>query len=154
MGEDGKREDFSLLNGSYEVYDDDDDSDDEDFMQRVNVYLNTGDNASSERALQGILRNGASPYFSKSVKFAMDEVMYDASSDDTKSRQELLSKVSKLTQLLKKAEQQSVLERNKRKKKEKTLLKLAKELKKRNSQQLTDQERIEEVGGWWMCRRQ
>jgi hypothetical protein len=126
-------------------YEDDDDDDDDNFMEQVNVYLNAreGSPSSEDQTLEGILKKNS---FRKTVKFAMDDDIFDpGSSDEAKSQQELLSKISKLTGMLREAEEQSALERDRRKKKEKSLLKLAKELKKRNAQQETDEEKMEEV---------
>jgi NADH dehydrogenase/NADH:ubiquinone oxidoreductase subunit G len=115
-------------------------SDDEEFMQKVDLYLNSRDSTTSV----GILGGNAS--FSKVVKFAVDEEeLEDAAKDTDRTRQELLHKISRLTVLLKEAEEQNMIERDKRKKKEKNLMKLAKELKKRNAQKEYDMERMEEV---------
>jgi hypothetical protein len=82
----------------------------------------------------------------KIVKFVDDEEKkMDAERDKERSRQELLSKIVRLTDLLMVAEKQLLTEKEKRKKKEKTLMKLAKELKRRMSQKDKDSDRIEEV---------
>jgi hypothetical protein len=119
------------------------DSDDEEFMSSMQEYLNS--RAPMEKgALEGLLRNGSS--FSKVVKFEMDEdEKEDARLDVERSRQELLSRIQRLTEMLKNAEEMVQAERDKRKKKDKNLMKLAKELKKRNSQKETDMDRMEEV---------
>jgi hypothetical protein len=129
--------------------DDDDDDDDEDFMAKVNVYLNSrqddeSTSSSPSKALEGILRKSAS---TKTVQFALDnDGMGDPEIDSSKSKQELLSKITRLTDMLREAESQVALEQNKRKKKERNLLKLAKELKKRIAQEESEKEKIEEVG--------
>jgi hypothetical protein len=86
----------------------------------------------------------------KVVTFADDEAeKLDARRDKARSRQELLSKITRLTDSLKITEQQLAIEKEKRKKKEKNLLKLAKELKKRNQKRESEREKdlshIEEV---------
>jgi NADH dehydrogenase/NADH:ubiquinone oxidoreductase subunit G len=114
------------------------DSDDEEFMQKVNLYLSSRDSTNSE----GILNAS----FSKVVKFADDEEeLEDAARDPDRTRQELLHKIARLTIMLKEAEELNMTEKDKRKKKEKNLMKLAKELKKRNAQKEYDNERMEEV---------
>jgi hypothetical protein len=128
-------------------------SDDAEFMEKVNVYLNSRNSMnSSSTALEGILRRN-STFNSKVVKFEMDEEeLEDAKLDADRSRQELLAKIARLTDLLKDAENQITMERDKRKKKEKNLMKLAKELKKRNQQKENDMDRLEEVrtcGCFW-----
>ena len=83
---------------------------------------------------------------SKMVKFAEDEAeKQDAQLDQERSRQELLSKIARLTDILNEAQQQVQAEKDKRKKKEKSLLKLAKELKKRNLVREKEEDRLEEV---------
>lgn len=130
------------LVGSWEEGDDDDD----DFMEKVNVYLNSPDGSSNDdKALEGILRKSSS-VMSKTVKFADEDDVDDPKSDASKSRQELLTKISRVTELLRQAEELAVIEKDKRRKKEKNLLKLARELKKRNAQEISDKARIEEVG--------
>jgi len=119
--------------------------DDDDFMETVNVYLNAREDASVEgKALEGILRRNSS-VVSKTVKFADEEDVIGTPVDKSKSKQELLAKISRLTELLREAEELASIERDKRKKNEKNLLKLAKEMKKRNAQQEADKHRIEEV---------
>jgi septal ring factor EnvC (AmiA/AmiB activator) len=82
----------------------------------------------------------------KVVKFAEDEAQkHDAERDQERSRQELLSKIARLTESFSEAQQQIKDEKDKRKKKEKSLLKLAKELKKRNLAREKDEDRLEEV---------
>jgi len=82
----------------------------------------------------------------KVVKFADDEAeKHDAQRDQERSRQELLTKIARLTDILNDAQDQIQTERNKRKKKEKSLLKLAKELKKRNSVREQEADRLEEL---------
>ena len=82
----------------------------------------------------------------KVVKFADDEAeKYDAQRDQERSRQELLTKIARLTETLNDTQEQIQTEKNKRKKKEKSLLKLAKELKKRNSIREQEADRLEEV---------
>lgn len=82
----------------------------------------------------------------KVVKFADDVAeQQDAKRDHGKSRSELLTKIARLTDVLKDAEMAVDVEKEKRKKKEKNLLKLAKELKKRNQKREGDIERMEEV---------
>ncbi len=82
----------------------------------------------------------------KLVKFAEDEAeKQDAELDQERSRQELLSKIARLTDILNEAQQQVKAEKDKRKKKEKSLLKLAKELKKRNLVREKEEDRLEEV---------
>jgi len=123
-----------------------DDDDDSDFMEKVNVYLyareDPSNKDSSNKALESILRRNSST-MSKSVSFAVDGV--DAGDDSFKSKPELMAKISRLMELLRQAEEVTSIEKDKRKKKEKNLLKLAKELKKRIAQQVADKERIEEV---------
>ena len=123
----------------------DDSDDDDDFMEQVNVYLNTRESLvdDSNTALESILRRTSSV---KTVKFAMDEAeIEDAKKDAARNRQELLARIARLTEMLKAAEDQISLERDKRKKKEKNLMKLAKELKKRNAEREREMERMEEV---------
>ena len=80
------------------------------------------------------------------VKFAEVEAeKQDAQLDQERSRQELLSKIARLTGTLNDAQMQVQAERDKRKKKEKALLKLAKELKKRNLAREKEEDRLEEV---------
>lgn len=80
------------------------------------------------------------------VKFADDEAdKFDAQLDKDRSREELLSKITRLTSNLNDLQKQVQFERDKRKKKEKSLLKLAKELKKRNVIKERDEDRFEEV---------
>ena len=82
----------------------------------------------------------------KVVKFAQDEAeKFDAQRDKERSRQELLSKIARLTDTLTDAQKQIQTEKDKRKKKEKSLLKLAKELKKRNIVREKEEDRLEEV---------
>lgn len=82
----------------------------------------------------------------KVVKFAEDEAeKYDAQQDQERSRQELLSKIGRLTDILNEAQAQIKVEKDKRKKKEKSLVKLAKELKKRNLVREKEEDRIEEL---------
>jgi len=123
----------------------DPDSDEDDFMEKVNVYLNTRDSSMGESSneLEGILRRTSSV---KSVKFAMDQAeIEDAKKDGQRSRHELLNKISRLTDMLKESEDHIAAERDKRKKKEKNLMKLAKELKKRNAERERELEKMEEV---------
>jgi len=82
----------------------------------------------------------------KVVKFAQDEAeKFDAQRDKERSRQELLSKIARLTDTLTDAQKQIQTEKDKRKKKEKSLLKLAKELKKRNIVREKEEDRLEEL---------
>ena len=120
------------------------DNEDEEFLERLNVYLNSKEPVEG-KAAEGILRRNSS-FNNKTVKFAMDEAeLEDEQLDNTRSRQDLLDKISRLNQMLKDAEEQISVEREKRKKKEKNLIKLAKELKKRNAQKEVDMARMEEV---------
>jgi hypothetical protein len=131
---------------SFEDYDAGNDSDEEEFMEKVNVYLSERE-SEEEGTLDGILRRNSS--MNKTVKFAMDEEeLEDAELDAERSRQDLLTKIARLTDMLKEAEEQMTTEKDKRKKKEKNLLKLAKELKKRNIQREADKDRMEEVRLW------
>ena len=115
----------------------------DDLNEQVNVYWNPRQRASSsDKNLESILKRSSSI---KTVTFAMDDTILDPQGDEAKSKQELLSKISTLTDMLRDAEAQFILEREKRKKKEKNLLKLAKELKKRNLQQEIEKEMIEAV---------
>lgn len=124
--------------------DDDDDLDDEDFMAKVSVYLNTRDesSASETKVLESILRRNSS-IRAKTVTF--DDEFVDLKSDTTKTKQELVSEITRLTCLLRDSEEQVSLERDKRRKKDKYVFKLAKELKKRNAQQVADKEKLEEL---------
>lgn len=80
------------------------------------------------------------------VKFAdVEAEKHDAQRDQERSRQELLSKIARLTDTLKEAQEQIQFERDKRKKKEKSLLKLAKELKKRNLVKDQEEDRCAEL---------
>lgn len=83
------------------------------------------------------------------VTFAMDEEeednQQDRLSDQQRSRVELLSKISSLTKALREAERKYFTERERSKKKGKSLVKLAKELKKRSAQKELDADRLEEV---------
>ncbi|KAG7355067.1 hypothetical protein IV203_004423 [Nitzschia inconspicua] len=82
----------------------------------------------------------------KVVKFADDVAEeQDAKRDKERSRKELLARIARLTDMLKNAEKAAELEKEKRKKKEKNLLKLAKEMKKRNQKREGDLERMEEL---------
>jgi len=82
----------------------------------------------------------------KIVKFAEVEAeKEDAQLDQERSRQELLSKIARLTDILNEAQHQVQAEKDKRKKKEKSLLKLAKELKKRNLVREKEEDRLEEL---------
>ena len=86
----------------------------------------------------------------KIVKFAEVEAeKADAQLDQERSRQQLLSKIARLTETLSDAQQQVQEEKDKRKKKEKSLLKLAKELKKRNLVREKEEDRLEEVRYHW-----
>lgn len=86
----------------------------------------------------------------KIVKFAEVEAeKADAQLDQERSRQQLLSKIARLTETLNEAQQQVQEEKDKRKKKEKSLLKLAKELKKRNLVREKEEDRLEEVRYQW-----
>ena len=126
------------------------DDDDAEFMAKVNVYLGNSQEDESifpslpSRALEGILRKSSS---TKMVQFAVDDDfgLSNPEVDASKSKQELLSKIARLTEVLREAENQVSVEQSKRKKKESNLLKLAKELKKRIAQQEMDKEKIEEV---------
>jgi hypothetical protein len=90
----------------------DEDSEDE-FMEQVKVYLNT----SSSSALQGLVDRTPSQ---KTVTFSVDEEeKKDAELDYDRSREELLSKIARSTDLLKESEMQMAEEKDKRKKKEK-----------------------------------
>ena len=116
--------------GNNDDVDDNDENHFEDDNDDVDVLINSG----------GILRK------EKVVKFADDEAeKLDARRDKARNRQELLSKIARLTDQLKDTEKQLSVEKEKRKKKEKNLVKLAKELKKRNQKRENDLERIEEV---------
>ena len=122
---------------------DDDDLDDADFMAKVNVYLNSKEESASEKkVLESILRRNSS-IRSKSVTF--NDEFLDLTSDTNKTKQELVAEISRLTHLLRESEGQVSLQREKRRKKDKYICKLAKELKKRNAQQEADQQRLEEV---------
>ncbi len=82
----------------------------------------------------------------KVVKFAVDVAeQEEADRDKGRSRKELLTKIARLTDMLKDAEKAAEVEKEKRKKKERNILKLAKELKKRNQKRDSDLERLEEV---------
>ena len=88
----------------------------------------------------------------KVVKFADDEAeKNDARRDKERSRQELLSKIARLTETLNDTQKQIQTEKDKRKKKEKSLLKLAKELKKRNLQKEKDEDRMGKVRICMLC---
>jgi hypothetical protein len=90
-----------------------DEDSEEEFMEKVKVYLNT----SSSSALQGLVNRTPSQ---KTVTFFGDEdEKKDAELDYDRSREELLSKIARLTDLLKESEQQMAEEKDKRKKKEK-----------------------------------
>jgi hypothetical protein len=126
----------------------DESDDDDEFMAKVNVYLNERQEDESSwsspgKALEGILRKSSSL---KTVQFAIDEDgLSNPETDASKSKQELLAKITRLTEVLREAENQVAIEQTKRKKKERNLLKLAKELKKRITQHELEQEKIEEV---------
>ena len=96
-----------------------DDSDDEEFEVKVDAYLNSS--VSTEQgALQGILRRSSS--LNKVVKFVVDdEDEQEAKRDEERSRQELLLRIQRLTETLKKAEETVRTEKEKRKKKDKSL---------------------------------
>ena len=80
------------------------------------------------------------------VKFAEVEAeKEDALKDQERSKQELLQKIGRLTAMLKETQDQVLVEKNKRKKKEKSLVKLAKELKKRNVARESEQDHVEEL---------
>lgn len=97
-------------------YFEDDDSSSEEFMDKVNVYLNASPSSAVEE-IKGILRPQSS---TKSVKFSFDqEEEEDAKRDLGRSREELLGKIAKLTDILKDCEKQVQDEKDKRKKKEK-----------------------------------
>jgi len=82
----------------------------------------------------------------KTVKFAdVEAEKFDAQRDQERSRQELLVRIARLTETLKDAQQEIKMEKDKRKKKEKSLLKLAKELKKRNLLKEQNEDRFEEL---------
>ncbi len=139
--EDSKIEDSTMRDDEEDDYDDD--YDDDEFMANVNVYLNTREESpSNNKVLEGILRRSSSVR-TKTVKF--EDEFNDLQSDTSRSRQELLDQISRMTDMLRDAEAQVSLEREKRRKKDKYLLKLAKELKKRNAQQEVDKVRMEEV---------
>lgn len=140
--EDSKVEDSTMMT--------EESDDDDDFMAKVNVYLTDRQDddsmvASPGKALGGVLRKSSSSN-TKSVKFAIEgDELRQPEVDESKTKQELLSKISRLTELLQEAESVVSLEQSKRKKKERNLVRLAKELKKRNVQQELEKERIEEV---------
>lgn len=114
-------------------------SDSEEFVDEVNVYLKT---TTSDGPLPDVSPENSS----KAVKFAIDEAeREDSRRDHSRSPQELLAKIARLTDLLRVAEEQISTEKDKRRKKEKSLLKLAKELKKRNQIRDKEMERMEEV---------
>jgi hypothetical protein len=71
--------------------------------------------------------------------------LLDDKQDISKTHAELLNKIQRLLESLKKAEIDISGEKAIRKKKEKSLMKLAKELKKRNQQRDQDVERVGEV---------
>ena len=115
------------------------DSDGSEFVDEVNVYLKT---TTSDGPLPDVSPENSS----KAVKFAIDEAeREDSRRDRSRSPQELLAKIARLTDLLRVAEEQISTEKDKRRKKEKSLLKLAKELKKRNQIRDKEMERMEEV---------
>ena len=127
----------------------DSDDDEADFMAKVNVYLSGSQEDETilpslpSQSLEGILRKSSS---TKTVQFAVDDFgLSNPEIDASKSKQELLSEIARLTEVLREAENQVSLEQSKRKKKESNLMKLAKELKKRIAQQAMDKEKIEEV---------
>jgi hypothetical protein len=90
-----------------------DEDSEEEFMEKVKVYLNT----SSSSTLEGLVDRTPNQ---KTVTFSVDEEeKKDADLDYDRSREELLSKIARLTDLLKESEQQIVEEKDKRKTKEK-----------------------------------
>lgn len=128
--------------------DDEDDEDEDDFLTKVNVYLNSRHEdestaVTSNGGLEGILRKSSS---TKRVQFEVDDDSLRSSEvDASKTKQELLSKITRLTEVLRETENLVSIEQSKRKKKEKNLVKLAKELKKRIAQHDVDKAKIEEV---------
>lgn len=82
----------------------------------------------------------------KKVTFFDDEVeKHDARLDKDRSRQQLSSKITYLTDKVKTVQNQVQAEKVKRKKKEQSLLKLATELKKRSVRKQKDEQRMEEL---------
>jgi hypothetical protein len=84
----------------------------------------------------------------RSVSFrgvAEESDLLDDRQDSAKTHAELLSKTQRLMEAVKKAEVDVSGEKAIRKKKEKSLMKLARELKKRNEQRAQDVERLGEV---------
>ena len=99
-----------------------------------------------ENIIEGQSFEESQQFNEKVVKFADDEAeKYDALRDKERSRQELLDRIATLTDTLNEAQAKIMVEREKRKKKEKSLMKLAKELKKRNALKERDEDRMEEV---------
>jgi hypothetical protein len=97
----------------------DDESSGEEFMDKINVYLNKSTQNRDPSSLQGILRPQASSN-TKQVTFSVDEMeAEDTRRDTSRSKEELLSKVARLTDILKESEKQVADEKDKRKKKEK-----------------------------------
>lgn len=135
--------------------DDDESLEEVEFMAQVNKYLDTRQSSSNalemEAALEGILRRNSTKSLNdssnKAVSFATDQTAaHDAWKDaNERSKSELLGKIQNLQEQLLEAQSLAALEKEKRKKKEKTLIKLAKELKKRNVQREQGLERMEEV---------
>jgi hypothetical protein len=87
---------------------------------------------------------------SKNVSFDLplrgNDSVGSIKSDTEKNHEELILKVAKVMDKLKQAEMDLSAEKAIRKKKEKNLMKLAKELKKRNLQKEGDAERLQKVG--------
>ena len=89
-------------------------------MQKVNILVNTS--TASSIASKGLLSQATAetPTLEKKVSFSMDEEeKKEAERDYDRSREELLSKISRLNDLLKEREHQLADEKDKRKKKEK-----------------------------------
>jgi hypothetical protein len=131
---------MSFMKKSREEKKEDSDEDVDVILERVKSY--------EEPMLTKSLEQGRSVSF-KGLMEASD--LLDDKQDSGKTHTELLNKIQRLTKELKQAEIDVSGEKAIRKKKEKTLMKLAKELKKRNEQRDEDVERLGEVSGMSVC---
>ena len=136
-----------------DIYADDTTEDDVNPLERSLIKSILG---RSDRSLNGYEIVGESPMKStekKGVSFNIAPGSADSSvADIDKSRDELYTKLDKIEMKLKQAEIDLSAEKTTRKKKERNLIKLAKELNKRASEQEIREAEISKVSNHDLCR--
>lgn len=135
-----------------DIYTDDTTEDDVNPLERSLIKSILG---RSDRSLNGYEIVGESPFKStekKGVSFNIAPGSADSSvADIDKSRDELYTKLDKTEMKLKQAEIDLSAEKTTRKKKERNLIKLAKELNKRASEQESREAEISKVNNYNFC---